>query len=90
MSGSLKKIKKFALLDEENGENRPSSERLTHKGVGFGEMRHFNDMNFAEDEWDDGEMEKMQTDMNFVGFDEEGEKVDNSEEKHKSKADIYK
>lgn len=47
--GNLKKIKKFALLDED-GEAGPVDRGLTHKGKDFNSIKYFNDMNFDEDE----------------------------------------
>lgn len=53
MPGSLgndKKFKKFALIDDEDEAGYQPTNKLTHRGLGLGEVKNFNDMRFDNDE----------------------------------------
>lgn len=47
---SSKKINKFALFGDEEEQNADTG-ALTHKGKSIKEIKHFNDMDFAEDDF---------------------------------------
>ena len=64
MPGNSKKVKKFALLD--NDEDQPGG-GLTHKGKSFGEIKHFNDMYFGSDE-EGSHNDALHNAVNFEGF----------------------
>ena len=63
MPGNSKKVKKFALLDEEDN---AGPQGLTHKGKDVKNMKHFNDMYFgSDDEGSFNQVEELHNKLNF-------------------------